>query len=394
MGRQVQVAGREIEVVWQGRRVRAFVPELLAGRDLDLTPTTLRKVARAEAEVAVAAARMPEQYAPLARLLLRAEGTASSYLEGITADLADVVLAGAASGAEQSPAGWIAANLAAVTDAVAAADTPLTAELLCTWHATLLAGSPLGPRHVGQIRSEQGWIGGASPLDAALVTPPPDRLDALLEDLVTYANRDDVDPVAQAAVVHAQFEVIHPFGDGNGRIGRVLISWLLARRMALVTPPPVSLRLAADRDGYLSGLTLFRLGGHDRWIGWFADAVSGAGAAQEALVREVEALHRVWHSQLSRSRQGPGVRRDALAWRVLDLLPSHLALSSALVSSRLDASARAATGALAELDSAGILTRHARPGPTGRPGRRAFVYVCPSLLEATGSVRSAAGGKR
>ncbi len=111
-------------------------------------------------------------------------------------------------------------------------------------------------------------------------------------------------------------------------------------------------------------------------------------------MREVEGLHQVWRSQLSRSRQGRGVRRDALAWRVLDLLPSHLALSSALVSGRLDASARAATGALTELASAGILTRHARPGPTGRPGRQAFVYLCPSLLEATGSRRSAAGGKR
>ncbi len=103
-------------------------------------------------------------------------------------------------------------------------------------------------------------------------------------------------------------------------------------------------------------------------------------------------LYRVWHSQLSRSRQGRGVRRDALAWRVLDLLPSHLALSSALVSSRLDASARAATGALTELASAGILTRHARPGRTGRPGRQAFVYVCPSLLEATGSARRVGSG--
>jgi Fic family protein len=380
----VRATGHEVEVVWQGRRVRAFVPDLLARRALELTPATVRKVARAEAEVAFAAARMPERYAPLARLLLRAEGAASSYLEGITADPADVVLAGAAGESRPTPAGWVAANLTAVTAAVAAADSALSTQQLRAWHATLMAGSPLGQRHVGQLRSEQGWIGGSSPLDAALVTPPADRLEALLADLCGYANRDDVDPVAQAAVVHAQFEVIHPFADGNGRIGRVLISWLLARRLALLTPPPVSLRLAADRDGYLSGLTLFRLGEHDRWVGWFADAVSGAGAAQARLVGEVEALREMWRGRLGEPRQGRRVRADALAWRLLDLLPSHLALTSDIVATELGASARTATGALAELERAGIVRRHARPERTGRRGRQPSVFVCPSLLELTG----------
>jgi Fic family protein len=84
---------------------------------------------------------------------------------------------------------------------------------------------------------------GAVKLDAALVTPPPERLDVLLADLVDMPTAT-TSTRSLRPVVHAQFEVIHPFGDGNGRIGRVLISWLLARRMALVTPPPVSLRLA------------------------------------------------------------------------------------------------------------------------------------------------------
>ena len=85
-----------------------------------------------------------------------------------------------------------------------------------------MTGSPTPERYVGRIRDEQGWIGGTNPFDAHLVTPPADRLGALLDDLLAWVNRDDVDPIAQAAIAHAQFEIIHPFADGNGRIGRVL----------------------------------------------------------------------------------------------------------------------------------------------------------------------------
>ncbi|MGH9069415.1 MAG: Fic family protein [Acidimicrobiales bacterium] len=98
--------------------------------------------------------------------------------------------------------------------------------VLCQWHRTLMTGSPTPERYVGTIRDQQGWIGGTSPFDAHLVTPPPDELPALLADLVDYANRSDVDPIAQAAVAHAQFEIIHPFADGNGRVGRLLVAWV------------------------------------------------------------------------------------------------------------------------------------------------------------------------
>ena len=88
------------------------------------------------------------------------------------------------------------------------------------------------------------------------MTPPPNELAALLDDLIIFANRDDVEPITQAAVCHAQFEIIHPFGDGNGRVGRMLIAWLLIRRLALMVPPPVSVAIAADVAGYASGLAL------------------------------------------------------------------------------------------------------------------------------------------
>ncbi|MDZ7732438.1 MAG: Fic family protein [Acidimicrobiia bacterium] len=91
---------------------------------------------------------------------------------------------------------------------------------------------------VGRYRDAQGWIGGSSPLDAGLVPPPPAHLPYLMDDLVAFANADEPDPVTQAAVLHAQFETIHPYGDGNGRLGRVLVGWLLARRLRIALPHP------------------------------------------------------------------------------------------------------------------------------------------------------------
>ncbi len=116
-------------------------------------------------------------------------------------------------------------------------------------------------------------------MDAHLVTPPVSELARLLEDLLAYANQSNLDPISQAAVAHGQFEIIHPFADGNGRIGRVLVAWILTRRLALLVPPPVSVAIAADVGGYSSGLTMFRFGDHLRWISWFADTVAKGGKA-------------------------------------------------------------------------------------------------------------------
>src|SRR5688500_977177 len=152
---------------------------------------------------------MPEDFAALARLLLRAEGVASSFIEGVTAPVVDIVVAEAGESGSPSAAAWVAASLAAVIEAVEGAEAgPLTVDSLCRWHWTLMTGSATPAQHVGVLRTEQGWIGGTSPLDAHLVTPPPDEVPALVADLVAYVNDDDVDPVSQAAIAHAQFEII------------------------------------------------------------------------------------------------------------------------------------------------------------------------------------------
>ena len=379
-------AGVEVPIVWRGRRTRAFVPTRLAERDLSLDALSVAAAARAQAAVEHGAESMPEDFAVLARLLLRAEGVASSFIEGVTAPVVDIVVAEADEGGTRSAAAWVAANLAAVTEAVDGAHAgPLTIGTMCKWHRTLMTGSPTPAEHVGVLRTEQGWIGGTSPLEAHLVTPPPEQVPALVDDLIVYVNRDDIDPVSQAAIAHAQFEIVHPFADGNGRVGRVLIAWILVRRLSLVTPPPVSARIAADVGGYGSGLVLFRVGDHNTWVRWFADAVSGAGRAQQELVASVERLQREWRQRLGSPRSGARrLRSNAAAWRVLDLLPRHLVLTGPLIERELAIPSKSANAALRELVEARVLVEHgtARPNGRGRPSRR---YTSTELLGLTGS---------
>lgn len=377
-------AGHDVPIVWRGRRTSAFIPALLCNRDLTLSEQTIRRTAAAVARIESAAADLPADYAPLARLLLRAEGIASSFIEGITAPVVEVVLAEERAGGVGSTAAWVAANLTAVTAAVAAAATDFSIELMCDWHRTLMTGSPTPHRLVGRVRDEQGWIGGTSPFDAVLVTPPPELLAGLLADLMDFVNRDDLDPVTQAAVAHAQFELIHPFGDGNGRVGRILVAYLLTRRMSLLTPPPISTGIAADVFGYSAGLASFRLGDHDTWIRWFADAVSGAGAAQQSLVNRVDGLKEQWRERVAGLDRERAVRSDSSAWRALELLPLHLVVTADVLEHELGLSNLTARRTLHTLTDARVLIPYDAGISRGR-GRPQKVYVSEELLGLTGS---------
>lgn len=112
---------------------------------------------------------------------------------------------------------------------VGAKAAPITPEDVKAIHRELAIVPPLD-RIAGQFRDEQGWIGGATPPEADYVGPPEDHVEPLIVDLCEYMDRDDVPPVVQAAIAHAQFELIHPFGDENGRVGRILIHSLFRKR--------------------------------------------------------------------------------------------------------------------------------------------------------------------
>jgi Fic family protein len=268
--------------------VTAWRPALLADR-ADLTPSTaksIRAAERARQTILAADQHTPARWEPLARMLLRSEGVASSYIEGVTAPVDAVLLAQAVPGSASGAAAWVAANVDVLNQALthAATDQPLTVADLHHWHWTLMHGHTVLPEHrVGAFRDEQGWIGGASPLDAALVTAPTGDVPALVDDVLAYlAIPAAEDPVTQAAVAHAQFEIIHPYADGNGRLGRLLILWTLARHTGVRVLPPLSVRIAADPGGYLSGLTTYRLSDAQPWIAvassWRCKWVDGAAS--------------------------------------------------------------------------------------------------------------------
>ena len=211
----------------------------------------------------------------------------------------------------------ILANIDAMAWGVAsvAPGGPITTDLLLEVHRRLLAGSRL-EGHGGSVRSVQNWIDGSgyNPCSAEFV-PPPDAAPALLDDLLTFCNDDGLPALAQAAIAHAQFETIHPFVDGNGRVGRALIHLVLRRRgFAERFLPPVSLILDTWADDYVAGLTATRYVGSpaseaadtgiNRWVALFAEACRRAVADAQWFEEQVSALQQDWRQRAGNPRQG------------------------------------------------------------------------------------------
>ncbi len=299
-------------------------------------------------------------------MLLRAEGIASSNIEGLRVPASEVAAAELDEASAPREAALVAANLAVVTDALehASAGRRLTLETLHAWHRRLMQDADLAPELVGAFRGTQGWIGGRGPQDAAYVPPPARDVPVLMDDLVMFVNTGELDPVTQAAVAHAQFETIHPYDDGNGRIGRLLVLWTLRGRLEVAVPPPTSVLIARDPGGYRSGLFWFRTGELARWVTWFADIVSASATASLQWADEVDALLSDWRARLA------DLRADAAARKVVEILPAHPVVTAATAAQLLSTSDTAARTALDELHGRGIVEPYAAPGRgTGRPRR-------------------------
>jgi Fic family protein len=228
------------------------------------------------------------------------------------------------------------------------------AEILAI-HARLMEKAP--DAHVaGQIRTVQNWIGGNdyNPCGADFVPPPPEHVQPLLEDLCEAIDDDLLPPVVQAALVHAQFETIHPFADGNGRTGRALIHVVLRRRgVASEYVPPISVVLAAERARYIAGLTRFREDRTVEWIEHFSAATASAAHLAKGYLQAVQALGAQWRSRLAALPHPP--RSDAAAWAIIDLLPGHPLITAPVAAAVTGRSKPATYQALQELESAGVL---------------------------------------
>lgn len=397
------VVGRYVDATWPSDpggyappryraacRYRAFVPDLLDGLRFDYSPDLAAVVSDAERKVAELNAHGSPVLEPLARLLLRTESIASSKVEGLSVDARDLARADSvndAGGKVSNTAIEVLGNVAAMQAAMETAATVDRFRLddVIHIHRTLLDRSP-NRSIAGVVRAQQNWIGGNdyNPCEADFVPPPHGELAELLDDVVAAISRSDQPPVVQAALVHAQFETIHPFIDGNGRTGRALIQVVLRRRgLAPRYVPPVSVVLAANRDRYIQGLTEFRDGDVAGWVEMFAVALARACDLTSTYLARIKALQEHWRSRL-RSGDSPP-RSDAAVWAVIDAIPAIPVLSTATATAATGRSRPAVEGAIQRLVDDGVLI----PVSAGRRNR---LWESPDVLAAAHDLDIAAAG--
>lgn len=347
----------------------AYVPDALQARPIQLDGEVAADVAEAEKELAQfnSHAEALATTEVLARLLLRAESMASSRIEGLVVGGRRLLRAEAARELHEDPHDITAEEVLGNIEAMvwALESVPATARIsvdhLLEMHRRLLSRTHL-QEEAGQIRAVQNWIGGSdyNPCSAEFVPPPPEYAPALLDDLCDFCNTDRLPAVAQAALAHAQFETIHPFVDGNGRIGRALIQLVLRRRgLTSRVFPPVSLILATWSREYIRRLMGTRYRGptdsneaHDglnQWIALFAAACKRA--VSDALVFEerMRALERRW-----RSRLGP-IRKHSATDLLLPKLTGVPLITVKAATGLIDRSFQATNQAVTRLVDAGIL---------------------------------------
>ncbi len=313
----------------------------------------------------------------LADALMRSESVASSWIEGLEVSqrrLARAAFAAAEGSSRDSKALEILGNVEAMRQAneLGASEEKISVEHLRDIHRTLLRRSA-DRRIAGVIRDRQNWIGTNpyTPLEADYIPPPPEYIGPLLEDLCRFVVRGDLAPVAQAAIAHAQFENIHPFMDGNGRVGRALIHVVLRRTgEAPKYVPPISLVLAAAPKAYVAGFGEYSSGDVSSWCEHFAIATERAAIEAERMGSQIDERQEDWLERLGNPRADAAVRR------LIAELPSQPVLSVATGSRLIGRSGEAARNALLQMETAGIV----QPLNERKWGR---AWECRELLELT-----------
>jgi Fic family protein len=337
-----------------------FVPNELASLVVNLDAQLAGLIAEAERSIRQLNDDGAQALAPLARLLLRTESIASSKIEGMQLGVRELARAEAKAASGITPSSTALDLLGNIDAMVLAVDEAAEVEHfgvaeIVAIHTRLLERAD-NKRIAGRVRTQQNWIGGNdyNPCGADFVPPPPEDVERLLADLCSAINDETVSPLVQAALVHAQFETIHPFHDGNGRTGRALVHVVLRRRgIAPRFLPPISIVFAGARDRYIAGLTSFRGDGVAGWIEQFATATDKAARLGRAYIGTVRALQEGWREQLRAAEKTP--RADAAAWAIIDLLPAHPTISAPAMTAVLGKAKSRVYEGIEQLVGAGVL---------------------------------------
>jgi Fic family protein len=302
---------------------------------------------------------------------VRKEAVLSSQIEGTQSSLSDLLLfeneavPGVPIDDVEETANYIAAMNHGLRR-IESGELPLSNRLLREVHALLMAGVRGGDKAPGEFRRTQNWLGGTRPGNARFVPPPAHEVLAAMGDLEKFLH-GPTPILLKAALAHVQFETIHPFLDGNGRVGRLLITLLLCAEKVLQQPLLyLSLFFKQHRDVYYEHLQRVRTeGAWEAWLDFFLEGVvSVAGSATET----ARAIRRLVDGD--RDKIHALGRAAASALRVHEVAGRRIVLSASRAAAELQLSAPTVNAAFARLEDVGILRE-----VTGRKRGRLFVYA-------------------
>jgi Fic family protein len=305
---------------------------------------------------------------------IRKEAVLSSQIEGTQSSLSDLLLFenDAAPGVPREDAevtaNYIAAMSHGISEILRPGGIPLSARLLRDVHRILLRSSRGSEQAPGAFRRDQNWLGGSRPGNARFVPPPWPEVGPAMSDLEKFLHdRPAPTPVLiKAALAHAQFETIHPFLDGNGRVGRLLITLLLCSQGVLKRPLLyLSLYLKRNRDAYYDHLQRVRTEGTwEEWLGFFLDGVIEVAESTTDATRRIVAM--IERDRLTIHGMGRGA---ATALRVHDLAARYVVVRPAATARALELTDPPIYNAIGRLEEVGILREM-----TGRQRGKTYVY--------------------
>jgi Fic family protein len=335
------------------REVTVSLPAMIADQDISIDSELAANLESAMREIAALDSAHGTDLGALSVLLLRTESVASSKIEAVEASLDDYARALHGIRTNSSAVSMVAATTALdtmISDVTRLIRIELAA--ITSAHAALMRDEPGEAPYAGRLRNMQNWIGGSdySPRGALYVPPPPGTVPSYLDDLLAFANRDDLPALVQAYIAHAQFESIHPFTDGNGRIGRALINTVLRRRGATTRVIiPLASALVARRDRYFDLLNSYRRGDIRPLIATFAESSRIAASESHVTATRLSEIPAEWRGMV-----GP-TRRGSAAAGLLALLPSRPILSAEDAYAVVDAPRSSMFAAINRLRDAGVL---------------------------------------
>lgn len=305
----------------------------------------------------------------LLRPFLRREAVLSSRIEGTQASLADLVIFEASPRASTAPDVTEVANYVSAMEMALREDRelPISLRLIRDLHAELMTGIRGAYLTPGEFRTSQNWIGppGCALNEATFVPPPPDEMRIGLDAFERYLHQDDgFPPLVRLALIHYQFEAIHPFLDGNGRVGRLLIS-LLLHEWKLLPQPLLYLSAFFEHNRaeyYELLLRVSQAGDWSSWIRFFLQGVAEQSVDVVDRARRLFALRERYRTELHAARS------SALPLKLVDHLFEHPALTAPQAQALLEVSPRAARMNLSKLQDLGIIQE-----VTGRARNRVFV---------------------